>query len=216
MDQSERRIRSLKLRGSDDTQLLQLRYRLEEAFRTASLPGLPPNAMVLIRRLDLGQNRIRHIVPRGQVDSGFGVDEVRLAALAPPLPVRAIDLNHRYALDGRDPASFGGLLWCFGAFDHHGIGVDRELQRHLSAQDRGVGTISLGKIVQPVGRVTVFGPSPPNARLKLSQYSRADEAPLPVSQYSMMLSSNSSRVRAFSGWPLQSVQAQNFSKIHMP
>jgi photolyase PhrII len=32
-----------------------------------------------------------------------------------------IDLNHRYALDGRDPASYGGLLWCLGQFDrpHH-------------------------------------------------------------------------------------------------
>ena len=29
----------------------------------------------------------------------------------------SIDLNHRYALDGRDPASYGGLLWCFGQFD---------------------------------------------------------------------------------------------------
>ena len=28
-----------------------------------------------------------------------------------------IDLNHRYALDGRDPASYGGLLWCLGQFD---------------------------------------------------------------------------------------------------
>ena len=27
------------------------------------------------------------------------------------------DLNHRYALDGRDPASYGGLLWCLGVFD---------------------------------------------------------------------------------------------------
>jgi hypothetical protein len=33
-------------------------------------------------------------------------------------------------------------------------------------------------------------------------------------QYSMMLSSISSRLSAFSGWPLQSVQAQNFSMIH--
>lgn len=30
---------------------------------------------------------------------------------------RLVDLNHRYALDGRDPASYGGLLWCLGAFD---------------------------------------------------------------------------------------------------
>ena len=28
-----------------------------------------------------------------------------------------VDLNHRYALDGRDPASYGGLRWCLGAFD---------------------------------------------------------------------------------------------------
>lgn len=28
-----------------------------------------------------------------------------------------IDLNHRFALDGRDPCSYGGLLWCFGQFD---------------------------------------------------------------------------------------------------
>ncbi|MEQ8967353.1 MAG: NAD(P)-binding protein [Azospirillaceae bacterium] len=30
---------------------------------------------------------------------------------------RLVDLNHRYALDGRDPNSYGGLLWCLGAFD---------------------------------------------------------------------------------------------------
>jgi photolyase PhrII len=28
-----------------------------------------------------------------------------------------IDLNHRYALDGNDPNSYGGLLWCLGQFD---------------------------------------------------------------------------------------------------
>ena len=26
-------------------------------------------------------------------------------------------LNHKYALDGRDPSSYGGILWCFGRFD---------------------------------------------------------------------------------------------------
>lgn len=31
--------------------------------------------------------------------------------------LRLIDLNHRYALDGRDPSSFGGILWCLGQFD---------------------------------------------------------------------------------------------------
>ncbi|MDB4756591.1 FAD-dependent oxidoreductase [Mariniblastus sp.] len=28
-----------------------------------------------------------------------------------------IDLNNRYALDGRDPCSYGGILWCLGLFD---------------------------------------------------------------------------------------------------
>ena len=26
-------------------------------------------------------------------------------------------LNNKYSLDGRDPNSYGGLLWCFGKFD---------------------------------------------------------------------------------------------------
>lgn len=30
---------------------------------------------------------------------------------------RLQDLNHRYALDGRNPASYGGILWCLGQFD---------------------------------------------------------------------------------------------------
>jgi hypothetical protein len=38
-----------------------------------------------------------------------------------PDPQAALDtlleLNHRYALDGSDPNSFGGLLWCLGLFD---------------------------------------------------------------------------------------------------
>lgn len=29
----------------------------------------------------------------------------------------SLDLNHRYALDGRSPSSYGGILWCFGLFD---------------------------------------------------------------------------------------------------
>ncbi len=28
-----------------------------------------------------------------------------------------VDLNHRFALDGRDPGSYGGILWCLGALD---------------------------------------------------------------------------------------------------
>ena len=38
----------------------------------------------------------------------------------------AIDLNNRYALDGRDPNSYGGILWCFGLFDRP-YDTDREV-----------------------------------------------------------------------------------------
>lgn len=38
-----------------------------------------------------------------------------------PTPDEAIaaacHVNHRYALDGCDPCSYGGILWCFGLFD---------------------------------------------------------------------------------------------------
>ncbi len=46
----------------------------------------------------------------GKILAGWYADPAEaLAALT--------DLNHRWALDGRDPASYGGLLWCLGQFD---------------------------------------------------------------------------------------------------
>lgn len=54
MEPGERRIRRLRLAGSDAVFLPAARWQLEEAFRLAFLPGLPPNALVLIRNLDLG------------------------------------------------------------------------------------------------------------------------------------------------------------------
>ena len=57
MNQRERRIRRLRLVSSEARLLPAARHQLEEAFRLASLPGLPPNALVLIRQLDLGSIR---------------------------------------------------------------------------------------------------------------------------------------------------------------
>ena len=51
---AERRIRQLKLSGPGPAELHQARALVEEAFRTATLPGFPPNALVVVRRLDLG------------------------------------------------------------------------------------------------------------------------------------------------------------------
>lgn len=55
----------------------------------------------------------------------------------------ALDINHRYALDGRDPASYGGVLWCFGLFDRpftpelpiRGTVRPREVTRHAERLD---------------------------------------------------------------------------------
>ena len=30
---------------------------------------------------------------------------------------RLIELNNRYALDGRDPNSYSGIFWCLGRYD---------------------------------------------------------------------------------------------------
>src|SRR6266508_2006879 len=93
--------------------------------------------------------------------------------------------------------------------------------KRLAAHRRDGRCSSLGKIEQPVGTVTVSFVEPEIHSftcLMLSQYSRAEEAPVPGSQYSIMLSSSSSRVSTFSGWPSLSVQDQNFSMIqaHRP
>ena len=80
----------------------------------------------------------------------------------------AIDLNHRYALDGRSPASYGGILWCFGQFDRpfqpeqpifgsirprfieehaHRLDVDRfesHVDRHFAAKVPRVAVIGAG------------------------------------------------------------------------
>ena len=54
-----------------------------------------------------------------------------------------IDLNHRYALDGRDPASYGGILWCLGQFDRpfepeqpvYGVVRTRSTDEHRQRMD---------------------------------------------------------------------------------
>src|ERR1017187_2023272 len=90
-------------------------------------------------------------------------------------------------------------------------------RKRFSAHRRDGRWSSFGKIEQPVGTVTVSWMDPEINSLTclmLSQYRRAEEAPVLGSQYSIRLSSSSSRVRTFSRWPSQSVQDQNFSTIH--
>ena len=75
----------------------------------------------------------------------------------------------------------------------------------FSAQLRGVRQISPGNVVKPTGRETSGGAWPAASAAAwacpFSQYDRAAEAPVPVSQYSVMLSRMWSRVRLPAGFP---------------
>lgn len=47
----------------------------------------------------------------------WGKEVLRWSGSAEEALDRLLDLNHRYALDGQDPNSYGGILWCLGQFD---------------------------------------------------------------------------------------------------
>lgn len=77
-----------------------------------------------------------------------------------------VDLNHRYALDGRDPASYGGIRWCLGAFDRPftperpivGTVRPRPTEQHRNRLDMGAYAAWVGRAPfarQP--RVAVIG-----------------------------------------------------------
>ncbi len=79
---------------------------------------------------------------------------------------RMIDLNHRYALDGRDPASYGGILWCLGQFDRpfspprpiFGTVRDRSTKQHAERLDpTAYMRKSTRPLCQPMPRVAVVG-----------------------------------------------------------
>lgn len=53
---AERRVRKLRIRTDDQATLPRITFLLEDAFRTASFPGIPTNGMVYVKRLDLGKN----------------------------------------------------------------------------------------------------------------------------------------------------------------
>ena len=67
---------------------------------------------------DLAQSSLRE---RGWLHNNlrmtWGKAILEWCADAPEMLERLLDLNDRYALDGRDPNSIGGLLWCLGLFD---------------------------------------------------------------------------------------------------
>ena len=79
---------------------------------------------------------------------------------------RLIDLNNRYALDGRDPSSYGGLLWCLGQFDRPfkpeqpvtGTVRGRDTKTHARRLDpKQYGQRTRRPLVEPVPSVAVIG-----------------------------------------------------------
>src|SRR5579863_5345420 len=94
------------------------------------------------------------------------------------------------------------------------------VKRRSAWRREGRGT-SLGKMLHPAGTVTVSLAAVVNHSVTwamLSQYSRADDAPVPVSQYRVTLSSTWSAVSTWLRSPGWSVQAHSFSVIqaHSP
>ncbi|TWU59481.1 Deoxyribodipyrimidine photo-lyase [Rubripirellula tenax] len=78
----------------------------------------------------------------------------------------AIDLNHRYSLDGRDPSSYGGILWCFGQFDRpfqpessiYGTIRTRDPKQHLQRIDLAKFQSVVDRPISPhASRVAVVG-----------------------------------------------------------
>ena len=89
--------------------------------------------------------------------------------------------------------------------------------KRRSAHRRDGRCSSRGNTEHPAGTETVSATSPDIHSLTwrmLSQYSRAADAPAPGSQYSIRLSSRSSRLSTSPSDPEWSVQDQNFSTIH--
>jgi photolyase PhrII len=83
-------------------------------------------------------------------------------------PARALrileSLNHRYAIDGRDPGSYGGLLWCMGQFDRPhprsdewGTVRPRETRVHARRLDVDAYRAKGARPGASLGRVLVIG-----------------------------------------------------------
>jgi predicted NAD/FAD-dependent oxidoreductase len=109
---------------------------------------------------------LRHGELHNNLRMTWGKALIEWSADAAEALTRLIDLNHRYALDGRDPSSYGGLLWCLGQFDRPfapeqpvlGSVRPRPLREHASRLDVTRYSAHIARPSQPsVGRVAVIG-----------------------------------------------------------
>lgn len=116
---------------------------------------------------DLCQQSLRR---HGELHNNLRMSWGKAIAERAPTPEAALStllrLNNRYALDGNDPNSWGGLLWCLGLFDrpfqppHPVLGTlrPRSLDEHAARLDlQGYGRIVGRPAVPRVLDVVVVG-----------------------------------------------------------
>ncbi|MFK8053871.1 MAG: FAD-dependent oxidoreductase, partial [Woeseiaceae bacterium] len=111
----------------------------------------------------------RSLLVHGELHNNLRMTWAKAIPEWTPSPEAALDalvtLNHRYALDGNDPASYGGLLWALGLFDRPfkpeqpvlGAVRPRSIAAHQKRLDMET---YRSKIVKPQGkplRIAVIG-----------------------------------------------------------
>ncbi|TGK00778.1 deoxyribodipyrimidine photolyase [Leptospira semungkisensis] len=96
---------SLLLHSSDKREYLYTKEELENANTHDPIWNAAQKELVLTGSM---QNYLRMLWGKKVIEWTSSPEEA-FAILE--------DLNHKYAYDGRDPNSYTGILWCFGAFD---------------------------------------------------------------------------------------------------
>jgi hypothetical protein len=132
--------------------------------------------LVSMERLERGRtgDRLWDLAQRSLVTQGELHNNVRMTwgkaipawTRTPEEARRAlVAINHRYALDGRDPASYGGLYWCLGLFDRPfapeqpilGTVRARPTSVHASRLDLDAYAARVSRPARAVGRVAIVG-----------------------------------------------------------
>ena len=101
-----------------------------------------------------------------------------------------VAMNHRHALDGRGPSSYGGLYWCLGLFDRPftpeqpilGTVRTRPTSVHASRLDLDAYAARVSRPARAVGRVGSWAPASQPASRALArsrERDRDDSARLP-------------------------------------
>ena len=115
---------------------------------------------------DLAQ---RSLVAHGELHNNvrmtWGKALIRWAATPEDARRLLVSLNHRYALDGRDPSSYGGLYWCLGLFDRPfapeqpvlGTIRGRPTSVHAGRLDHEAYATRARRPTRRIGRVAVVG-----------------------------------------------------------